>query len=179
MEQIWTWDKEIFYFINSRLSSPFFDVFFWLFTSLGLGWVQAILIFSAGYWLRLKSIILNGILALILSGVLVHLFKQFLVQRFRPSNLPDAIIARDEILYLGSFPSGHTTTSFAIATAITLSWRGKKSNCALILFGCATLVGISRVYRGLHWPTDVLAGAFLGFLSGCIAYWVIQAIRQK
>jgi membrane-associated phospholipid phosphatase len=57
-----------------------------------------------------------------------------------------------------SFPSGHTAVIFAVATVVSLVWR----RLAWPAFAVAALVGLSRVLVGAHWPSDVLAGAWLG-----------------
>ncbi|MCX6730150.1 MAG: phosphatase PAP2 family protein [Candidatus Portnoybacteria bacterium] len=63
-----------------------------------------------------------------------------------------------------SFPSGHATIVFAIATAIY--FFNKK--WGIVAFVVAILVGISRIYVGVHWPLDIVAGALIGILSGII-----------
>jgi membrane-associated phospholipid phosphatase len=62
-----------------------------------------------------------------------------------------------------SFPSGHTSSSFAVATVVT-NYYGK--NWGIPLYAFAGLVGVSRIEKGQHWPSDVLAGAALGYISG-------------
>ncbi|MEO6395388.1 MAG: phosphatase PAP2 family protein [Devosia sp.] len=62
-----------------------------------------------------------------------------------------------------SFPSGHATTAFALATVLSmlsLRWRWPA-------FGAAALVGLSRVVLGMHYPSDVLGGAALGIVGAC------------
>ena len=66
---------------------------------------------------------------------------------------------------LDSFPSGHTTASFAVATVLAKRFPA----CAPLCFGVAAFVGLSRVIRGSHFPTDVFGGAVLGLLSGSMA----------
>lgn len=66
-----------------------------------------------------------------------------------------------------SFPSSHTYIVFAIATSIFL-YGHKKLGTLLFLF--ALLVGIGRIVVGLHYPSDVVAGALLGVASGIIAH---------
>ena len=64
-----------------------------------------------------------------------------------------------------SFPSGHTTTSFAIATVFASEYRDK-AFVPVVAFSLASLVGISRIAENEHWSTDILTGAAIGYLSG-------------
>ena len=59
-----------------------------------------------------------------------------------------------------AFPSGHATRAFVLATLLTL--RMKDWRLAAPLFAYATVMGLSRVYAGVHWPSDVTGGAILG-----------------
>jgi undecaprenyl-diphosphatase len=61
-----------------------------------------------------------------------------------------------------SFPSGHATTAFAGAVALSYLWR----RAAPLFFLLAAAIAFSRVYVGVHYPGDVLAGAALGSLVG-------------
>ena len=56
-----------------------------------------------------------------------------------------------------SFPSGHTTNNFVVATCSTLFFRARGA----LYFIVAAAVGYSRIYLGAHWPSDVLASAFM------------------
>jgi hypothetical protein len=62
-----------------------------------------------------------------------------------------------------SFPSGHTSDSFAIATVVS-DYYGKK--WGIPLYALAGLVGVSRIEQGRHWASDAVAGAALGYISG-------------
>ncbi len=75
-----------------------------------------------------------------------------------------------------SFPSGHATTAFAVASAATAEWshwvdqwhdpQYYKYVVGGVLYGGATLVGISRMYNNAHWASDVMAGAAIGTFAG-------------
>lgn len=71
-----------------------------------------------------------------------------------------------------SFPSGHTFSSFAAATALCFYHR--KSGLAAYI--PALLIGFSRLYACVHYPTDVLAGLVLGVLFGLLAAWLTDHI---
>ncbi len=71
-----------------------------------------------------------------------------------------------------SMPSGHATSAFAVATALSNELRIRAPHAARVatpmLYSAATLVALSRVYGAHHWPSDVAAGAMIGMLSGTL-----------
>ena len=78
-----------------------------------------------------------------------------------------------------SFPSGHTSSSFAFATAVFAN--NKKYGIAAYVL--AAVIGFSRIYLGVHYCTDVLAGAVLGIIYGVIGVlvvgFIIKLIKKK
>jgi undecaprenyl-diphosphatase len=69
-----------------------------------------------------------------------------------------------------SFPSGHTTASFCVAVVISINYP----QMLPFTFLFAVLIGISRIYLGVHFPSDVLAGAVLGIASAFIVHYYFQ-----
>ena len=69
-----------------------------------------------------------------------------------------------------SFPSGHTTTAFAFASTVTREtqfwWPHSAWYVGTVMYGGASLMGISRIYNNQHWASDVMAGAAIGTLIG-------------
>jgi membrane-associated phospholipid phosphatase len=107
-----------------------------------------------------------GLAAVIGGGILVQIIKH-LVGRARPRMTvpPWEYIGPSFDSDLHSFPSGHTTTSFALAAVLASRFPRQ----AWIFYLIAALVGIGRVVGGSHYPSDVLAGAILGLTVG----WVL------
>lgn len=87
-------------------------------------------------------------------------------QRHRPNSTPynDVFDGPKGTDKHHSFPSGHTSSAFATATAIATAFEDNKV-VPIIAYGAATLVGLSRIHDNAHWTSDVIAGAALGYLS--------------
>ena len=75
-----------------------------------------------------------------------------------------------------SFPSGHSTASFAACTAFFWAGNRRYSWCAFIL---SAMVAFSRIYIHVHYFSDVIAGTIVGFISGTLAYLLIKWIFDK
>jgi undecaprenyl-diphosphatase len=72
-----------------------------------------------------------------------------------------------------SFPSAHTASSFAAATALSSFYP----NAAPVVYGLAALVGASRVHLGHHFPSDVGVGSLIGIATGTLTAWLIRLPR--
>lgn len=99
------------------------------------------------------------------------------VKRRRPFVDNPEIIQRDKLIGPLSFPSGHTTSAFATATALSLSARNWKVTVPAYTY--AALVGYSRMRLGAHYPTDVLGGILIGIGSGFLVWKLDAAINGK
>lgn len=75
-----------------------------------------------------------------------------------------------------SFPSGHTSSAFATATSLSIAFP--KWYVIVPSFGWAGAVGYSRMHLGVHYPSDVLAGAAIGAGSAWLTSWVNKKLRQ-
>jgi len=73
-----------------------------------------------------------------------------------------------------SFPSGHTSSAFTFAMAITMVL--KKKGVAIASFIFAFLMGLSRIYVGVHYPTDVIVGVVVGILYAVIGYFIFAKL---
>lgn len=161
------WEGIVLLWIQNCLRGPLTDPLFSFYTKLGnmgMLWLAASMLMLC--FKRTRRAGMAGLLALAVGFVLTNLMIKPLVGRVRPwltvEGLTTLVAEHDPY----SFPSGHTCAAFAAVYA----WRPYLSkgwgNTALI---CAVLMGLSRIYVGVHFPTDVLAGALAGYLSARIA----------
>jgi undecaprenyl-diphosphatase len=135
--------------------------------SLGAIWL-AIAALLMVLWRR-PSIFVTVLVAVAVSDLLAEAGK-LIVQRHRPFETQLGPPSNTH-----SFPSGHTATSFAAATVLSFyapRWR-------VPFFLLATLIGISRIYNGMHYPTDVLAGALLGVLTALLLLEAIPRLSRR
>jgi undecaprenyl-diphosphatase len=112
-------------------------------------------------------------LSLALASVLSGLLKG-LVDRPRPALTDGAIAPAVPTPDSPSFPSGHTTTAFA--TAVAVSVLHPRLRVPLLIL--AGVVGLSRAYLGVHFWVDVAAGALLGTLVGLVAGFAARALLR-
>ncbi len=108
-------------------------------------------------------------LTLLLGFLIGNLALKNLVARIRPYELATDVTLLVERLHDFAFPSGHTLASFGAATALTLYHR-RWGSAALTL---AAVIGFSRLYLFVHYPTDVLAGALLGVALAIGSYHLV------
>lgn len=167
-------DFTILDFIQT-LRSPVSDAVFSFITRLGDSgfiWILTALIMLCFKKTRKCGIIVA--IALIIGTIAGNLILKNLFARERPFILnPDMV--ENIIISLPSgysFPSGHTRSSFEAAFAIFLCNK-KWGIPALIL---AALIGFSRNYLYVHYPTDVIAGAILGIVIGFASYFIYQKL---
>ncbi len=78
-----------------------------------------------------------------------------------------------------SFPSGHTTTTFASAEFMRQEYKDVSPWYGIAAYAAATTTGILRVYNNKHWVSDVVAGAGFGIISTKVAYWIYPSIKRK
>lgn len=78
-----------------------------------------------------------------------------------------------------SFPSGHSVAVFEIAFAVAFATRGKGKKWGVIAYIFAVLVAYSRLYVGVHYPSDVICGALIGTICGVLGCLLVDAIYKK
>ena len=117
-----------------------------------------------------------GLLAVFFSLAFNNYFLKNLFERIRPYEVIDGLTLLVHKASDFSFPSGHAGSSFAAATAFFWILRGKIGAAAYVL---AFLIAFSRLYIGIHYPTDVLCGMITGSLCGLAAGVLINKAKSK
>ena len=135
----------------------------------------AILLLARGWWLLALATVASGI-----SGGAVVTWVKLMVARPRPDLVPHWVDVHN-----ASFPSGHAAgsamvylTLAALATQLTGHRRVRHAIVAIAVLLVGT-IGVSRVYLGVHWPSDVAAGWCFGTLWALGWWWATAAARRS
>jgi len=111
-----------------------------------------------------------GFVAMAIGFIVCNLILKNAVARVRPYYVVEGLEALVPYLDDWSFPSGHACASFAVALGVHLTQRKKWTVVLIVL---AVLIALSRLYVGVHFPTDVLAGAIIGTLGALISHKLV------
>ncbi len=153
-------DVSIFNFFNQKIKCRLLDFIMPLFTHLaGFASVVGICLFLMIF---LPSIPGTNVLGAVFFAQVAAQSTKFLIKRVRPHiNIIEANIFSKLMQYDPSFPSAHTATITALGGVITIL---HPITFPLIVVVCVG-VGISRIYLGQHYPSDVLVGAIIGVIA--------------
>ncbi|MCD7812872.1 MAG: phosphatase PAP2 family protein [Lachnospiraceae bacterium] len=168
-------EGNILLFIQNNIRNPILDPVFKTITHLGDGGI---------FWIILTVFLLcfrktrragvYSACALLGSLLVNNLILKNLVNRTRPYEMIDGLVCLVSPAKDASFPSGHTGASFASAVAI---YRQVPKRYGVLLLILAALIAFSRLYVGIHYPTDVLGGLVTGVALGMLTNFVGGKIR--
>lgn len=164
-----TGDLNLFLYLNNHLHCKVLNSIMPLITRLGGArftiFISLLLLFISRGEARITAG--KGTISLVLSFLLAFFLKK-LLSRPRPYLvIPDTNVV-DRIWEDYSLPSGHTTASFSFALNYALAY----THLVVPLILVASLIGVSRIYLGHHYPSDVLAGAALGTSTSILIYLI-------
>lgn len=119
-----------------------------------------------------KPFLISAFVAFPIKGLLYHFLKQAM-KRDRPFEKIDDVHFRVRPPDKFSFPSGHTASAFLVMTLLSSFFQVPILQIGTFVW--AAMVGVARVYLGVHYPTDVLAGALLGICTAEIGIWYMHS----
>lgn len=174
MEQLLYWDQVVFQAINSGMANWFFDWLMPLFRNQFI-WLPVYIFFAAFFVYNFPPkgfyILLFGLLTFMLSDQISASLIKPVIQRLRPCNDPYFAHYVRLLIPCGSgfsFPSAHATNHFAFSvfliSVIPLRMRWVLPFALFWAFG----VSFAQIYVGIHYPVDVIFGAFLGSCIGVV-----------
>ncbi|TDT77970.1 undecaprenyl-diphosphatase [Litoreibacter halocynthiae] len=151
----------------------------------GVGILTFLALSSAGFlWLQGQQRLTGLLLVAVTTGISLSQMLKSGFDRPRPE-----LVSHESAVYTASFPSGHSLMAaivyltLAVLLARTLDSRTAKAYVITLATFVVIAVGVSRVYLGVHWPTDVLAGWIVGaawaLLCGVIASWLARRGRLE
>lgn len=163
VSHLYQFECNLFHLINNHYDHKRWNSFFHMYTHIGgaiftIGITLCVLLFSI---YTSSTIGIQMAVALAMSHLPVALIKKWFPRK-RPYLVLEQSKVTSNPLSDHSFPSGHTTAIFSIVTPIIL----QMPIFGILLLPLAVLVGVSRIFLGLHYPSDVLVGGVLGSAVG-------------
>lgn len=180
---LWDLDQSLFTHINSIWTNPFFDAFFPLITDLHKTLYFKIFVLPVllvlFYWRFHRKgllIVLFLVLALGSADFLSNKALKKTIQRPRPPLHTElSVVVRSPFGGGYSMPSNHAVNMFTLATYTS----GFIPILGFFVFPMAILVAYSRVYNGVHFPSDILVGALIGILFGILFSKLCKKALEK
>ena len=171
-------DVQVFYFINNTLANPVTDVFMPFITELNHWKIfYAIMFFylliGAGKKGRVVAIIL--VLLVTCSDQFSSNLIKNLVERVRPCNVLPHVHQIVGCTQSFSFPSSHAVNNFAGAVVLSHFYPRFR----ISFYVCAFLLAMSRVFGGVHYPSDAFGGTLIGILIGLLFIYLWELLNGK
>lgn len=160
----------LFQKVNQHFQNKYLNFFFSSITHLGgaIFTIAIVLFLLLSTTDATRMVAIASAVSLAVSHIPVQLLKK-VFPRKRPYLTLEEALCPSNPLQDHSFPSGHTTAIFSVILPFVLFLP----TLSLLLIPLGLCVGISRIYLGLHYPSDVFAGLLLGTFTGSVSYFFI------
>jgi len=169
-------DLKILNLIKMFLHRPIFDEFFYFLTWIGnKGAVWILISIVLLYKRENRKTGITVLIALLLVLILGDIILKPVIGRVRPFIKYDYITTTVENLGIYSFPSGHTTSSFAASISILIKKRKIGFGFVFLALGIA----FSRLYLMVHYPSDIIGGIVLGLICAFAADKIVNITNEK
>lgn len=182
VDKILQWDRDLFIFLNS-LGSETYDGL-WLFITKQINWLPIFLLFAYIVFKRLgwrHALMVLGLIAVLIAFTdQTTNFVKYHFERLRPGSNPELahLIRAVQKRSSFSFFSGHAANSMAAAMLLYLVMR-PYLKYMFFIFLWPLIFAYSRIYLGLHYPSDILCGYIWGATTGFLMYQVYKWLRDK
>ena len=192
------WDAGFLLYIQEYIRSDFLNPIMKVLTHSGdKGILLIVLILALLFIPRTRAIGIMSTISIAIEALLNNVLLKNLIARTRPYDEIEGLVNLVGKQSDYSFPSGHTGAAFAVAGAmlvvalfglpmIAKTGEFKREDPSLsfklvsvLLIMYATLLAFSRMYVGVHYPTDVLCGLLLGLGTSAVAYLIYQVAIKK
>ncbi|MBR5422310.1 MAG: phosphatase PAP2 family protein [Lachnospiraceae bacterium] len=180
MDAITQWDVNILTYIFEHIQKDWLTPIMTVITHMGKGGgVWIVMIFFLLLFKKTRPIGIACTLGLLINVILCNGVIKPIVARPRPYDLVEALMPALKVKpqWDYSFPSGHTSASFA--TTSVLPWMKVKKRFWIPAICLAGLIGLSRLYVCVHYPTDVICGLLLGCLAGFLGFMLYTLVLEK
>lgn len=168
-------DERALVWIAENIRCALLDPFMKLYTQLGnTGMLFIVLGLVMLFWKPTRRAGLSALCAMLIGLIVVNFTIKPLVSRPRPWLVIESFVNLVPEHDPNSFPSGHTNAAFAFALGVC--GAGAKRWMKIAAVGAAVVMGLSRLYVGVHFPSDVLAGAVIGSLCGLLGAWLVSKV---
>lgn len=158
---------QILNYIQEHFRSGFMDALMSVVSVMGkLSWIWVVLAVVLMIIKKTRKCGITLAIDLVFNLVAANLIIKPIVSRIRPCVLNRTVQLLSEIPFDASFPSGHSLFAFGAATIIFIYHKG----WGLVAYLFAIIMGFSRMYLYMHFPTDVLVGGILGIIFGVVVY---------
>lgn len=177
MNAIFNFDAAILLWLQNSFRNPVLNPIMIFITHLGdkgLFWIA--LTYLMLCFRKTRKTAVASMISMAIGLIVVNVALKNWVARVRPYELIEGLNLMIEKQHDFSFPSGHATNSLACAWVMFRLLDKKYGIPALVL---ALLVSFSRLYVGVHYPTDVFAGIIVGIVAAELAIVIVNALRRR